>query len=45
MRLTRTLATLALAFLPAAAALAAPPDFSACAQNFYQGAAPAASAE
>lgn len=45
MRLTRTLATLALAFLPAAAALAAPPDFSACAHNFYQGVAPAATAQ
>lgn len=43
MRLTRTLATLTLALIPAAAALAAPPNFSACAQDFVGGVAPAAS--
>lgn len=44
MRITRTLATLALALIPTAAALAAPPNFSACAQDFFGGSAPAATA-
>ncbi|MEX3984194.1 DNA/RNA non-specific endonuclease [Paraburkholderia sp. EG287A] len=42
MRLTSTLAALAFALLPATAALAAPPDFSGCAQSFFEGRAPAA---
>ena len=43
MRITRTLA-LALALLPTAAALAAPPNFSACTQDFFGSSAPAATA-
>ncbi|MBK3779906.1 DNA/RNA non-specific endonuclease [Paraburkholderia aspalathi] len=42
MRLTRLLATLAIALLPCTAVMAAQPDFSACPQNFFAGKAPAA---
>jgi endonuclease G len=42
MRLTRMLATLAIALLPCTAVMAAQPDFSACSQDFFAGKAPAA---